>query len=157
MDKNYETEYKYLINPSLIDYSNYPFSEIEQAYLSTSPVIRIRKRDQAYYLTVKGSGLIRREEFEMPISAEEYHNLKTKAEGYIITKKRYLIPYHCNQKEYTIELDIFTGELEGLSLAEVEFSSLVEAENFIAPDWFLKNVSTNCRYHNSYLSKHGKN
>ena len=38
--------------------------------------------------------------------------------------------------EYTIELDIFLGEYEGLKLAEVEFPSEEAALAFVPPEWF---------------------
>ena len=40
---NYEIEYKYLVDLSQINYDSFPFAEIEQAYISTAPVIRIRR------------------------------------------------------------------------------------------------------------------
>lgn len=157
METHYEIEYKYTVNPKEINYQNYPYDEIEQAYLSTSPVIRIRKRNKNFFLTVKGKGLVKREEFELTISSEEYNTLKAKAEGHVITKRRYLIPYRLSNHNYTIELDVFSGNLSGLFLAEVEFSREEEAKFFVPPHWFLENVSSNKKYHNSFLAKFGKN
>lgn len=153
--EQYEIEYKYLVDLSRCPYQNYPFHQIEQAYISTAPVIRVRRRDDDYILTVKSSGLVKHLEYELPLSADEYENLLLKAEGVVISKKRYLIPYAYAGKDYTIELDIFEKALDGLVIAEVEFSSLEEAEAFTPPTWFLENVSTDRRYHNSYLSEHG--
>ena len=53
------------------------------------------------------------------------------------------------------ELDIFKGDLDSLKLVEVEFCSVEEANNFIPPEWFGKDVTTDGRYHNSYISKYG--
>lgn len=157
MNPQYEIEYKFTVNPEKIAYQHYPYYEMEQAYISTSPVIRIRKRNDDFFLTVKGKGLVKREEFEIAISSEEYNTLKAKAEGQIISKRRYLIPYHSKNKTYTIELDVFSGSLSGLFLAEVEFSDEEEAKQFLPPDWFTKNISEEKKYHNSYLSKFGRN
>ena len=91
-----EIERKFLVNTLPEGLEDYPHSEISQAYISTRPVIRIRQKGDKYILTVKSSGLLKREEFEMYISREEYDNLAAKAEGNIINKTRYKI--HRNAK-----------------------------------------------------------
>ncbi|KAI4445985.1 Inorganic triphosphatase [Eubacterium plexicaudatum ASF492] len=68
----------------------------------------------------------------------------------MITKRRYLIPL---DSTHTIELDIFHDKLEGVTLAEVEFASVEEADSFIPPDWFGEDVTYESRYHNSEMSK----
>ena len=40
-----EIERKYLVNQVPADYMEFPCHAIEQAYLCTSPVVRIRKED----------------------------------------------------------------------------------------------------------------
>ena len=147
-----EIERKYLIkdiNTLPINLKDYPHLEIEQAYLNTEPVIRIRRQDDAYYLTYKSKGLMAREEYNLPLTKDAYEHLKTKIDGRLITKKRYMIPYN----GYTIELDIFQNDLSPLTLAEVEFSSEEEANTFIAPEWFGEDVTMCGLYHNSALSK----
>lgn len=52
-----------------------------------------------------------------------------------------------------IELDVFSGEYEGLMLAEVEFSSIEDAEHFAPPDWFGEDVTFSGEYQNSRLSQ----
>ena len=96
---------------------------IEQAYLCTDPVVRIRREDSQYYLTYKGKGLLSRPEENLPLTEDAYAHLLTKADGNVITKKRYLIPME-EHPELTIEFDVFEGKFAGLMLAEVEFSSL---------------------------------
>ena len=110
-----EIERKYLISHIPFDIAGYPFHQIEQAYLSTAPVVRVRQEDDTYYLTYKSKGLMAREEYNLPLTKESYEHLRSKADGRILTKKRYLIPMEGT--EYTIELDIFLGEYEGLKLA----------------------------------------
>ena len=143
-----EIERKFLIG-NIPDLSEYKYHEIEQAYLNTNPVVRIRKEDDTYYLTYKGKGFMAREEYNLPLNKESYEHLLKKADGNIISKRRYLIPYD----KYTIELDIFTGVFQGLVIAEVEFDSVDEANSFIGPDWFIEDVTSDKKYHNSYLSK----
>ena len=58
-----EIERKYLIDTLPEDYQDYPCRHIEQAYLNTDPVIRIRKDNNKYELTYKSSGLMTREEY----------------------------------------------------------------------------------------------
>lgn len=123
---------------------------IEQAYLCTKPVVRIRREDDQYYLTYKGSGLMAREEYNLPLDAESYRHLLKKADGIILGKKRYVLPLGGGLKA---ELDEFSEPYRGLWLAEVEFSSIEEAERFTPPDWFGKEVTQDGRYHNSSLSR----
>lgn len=123
---------------------------IEQGYLSTGPVVRVRQSDDKYYLTYKSGGMMARQEYNLPLDERSYKHLVSKADGNIITKTRYLIPIHNN---LTAELDIFEGAFNGMLLVEVEFSSIEEAENFTPPEWFGKEVTYDKRYHNSYLSK----
>lgn len=146
-----EIERKYLI-PSLPDgYESYPFRHIEQGYLNTSPVIRIRKEDDEFYLTYKSKGLLMREEYNLPLTKEAYEHLRPKTDGHILTKTRYLIPLG-DDLGLTIELDIFEGIYEGLILAEVEFPTEEAALGFLPPDWFGEDVTFSGEYQNSRLS-----
>ena len=97
-----EIERKFTIK-DLPDLSAYPSKKLVQAYLNTDPVIRIRREDDAYYLTYKGKGLLVREEHNLPLNRESFEHLLPKADGIVISKTRYCIPY----EKYTIERDIF--------------------------------------------------
>ena len=143
-----EIERKFTVK-ELPNLENIPCKKIVQAYLNTSPVIRIRQEDDNYYTTYKGSGLLCREEYNLPLNEESFRHLLPKADGIIISKCRYLIPY----ENHTIELDIFDGDLAPLIIAEVEFDSEEDAHKFIGPDWFDEDVTLNPAYHNSNLSK----
>lgn len=148
---NKEIERKYLVDRHNIpgDLDSYAYHDIEQAYLNTQPVVRVRKSDEEYFLTYKSKGLMERAEYNLPLDEKSYYHLLKKADGNIITKRRYLIPYG----KYTIELDVFDGAFEGMVLAEVEFESLEEANAFTAPEWFIDDVTFSTKYHNSTLSK----
>ena len=148
MQKEMEIERKFTIK-ELPDLSKHPFHVMEQGYLNTYPVVRVRKEDDNYYLTYKGKGLLAREEYNLPLNEEAYYHLVEKSDGIIIRKKRYLIPYG----KYTIELDVFAEPYETLVIAEVEFESEEEAAGFQPPAWFLEDVTMDRRYHNSNLSK----
>ena len=147
-----EIERKFLTKHIPFDITAYPYKQISQAYISFSPTIRIRQSDEAYILTVKGKGHLAREEFELPLTKEDYDRLSMKTEGTPVIKKRYLVPVDGG---LTAEVDIYEGELTGLMTTEVEFPSLEEAERFVAPDWFGKDVSEEKAYKNTSLSLYG--
>lgn len=161
--QNKEIERKFTIKELPKNLSEYPFHLIEQGYLSTSPVVRVRRQDDDYFLTYKGGGMLARTEYNLPLTAEAYQHLKQKADGNIISKKRYLIPlkhpkftesYIPNTlPKLTIELDIFDEPFAPLIMAEVEFANLEMANAFIPPEWFLDDVTMDPAYHNSNMSK----
>ena len=147
-----EIERKFFVEKAPEGYESYPFHMIEQAYLCTDPIVRIRREDSEYYLTYKGKGLLAREEYNLPLTAESYAHLLTKADGNILTKKRFLIPVE-DCPDLTIEFDVFEGKFAGLMLAEVEFTSEEDAIAFQPPSWFTKDVTLSGEYQNSRLSK----
>lgn len=145
-----EIERKYLVQTLPENLSSFPSRQIEQAYLCTEPVVRIRRQDGEYYLTYKGKGLLSREEYNLPLTGEAYRHLLKKADGIVLSKRRYLIPL--KEKGLTAELDVFQGAYEGLVLAEVEFPTLEEAQGFEPPAWFGRDVTLSGEYQNSLLS-----
>lgn len=146
-----EIERKYLILTPPDGYDTFPSHRIEQAYLCTEPVVRIRRQDEEYWLTYKSRGLLVREEYNLPLTEDAYRHLLTKADGIILTKRRYLLPL--SGTELTIELDIFSGVYQGLMLAEVEFPDEASARSFTPPQWFGRDVTFSGEYQNSRLSQ----
>lgn len=146
-----EIERKFLIDKTNIpkNLNEYPHDELEQAYIITEPVLRIRRKNDDYILTYKGAGLMSRQEIEMPLTKEAYASLLTKTEGIVISKTRYRIP---ENNALTIELDIFHKAFEGLLLAEVEFPDEAAAYAYTAPNWFGRDVTMENTFHNSTLS-----
>ena len=145
-----EIERKYLVKYLPENLENYTKKRISQGYLCTNPVVRIRRSDDTYFITYKSRGLMVREEYEMPLTAEAFEHMLPKIDGILIDKMRYLIPLENN---LTAELDIFQGTLAPLCLVEVEFESIEAAEAFEAPDWFGEDVTNSGEYHNSNLCK----
>ena len=145
-----EIERKFLIKNLPADLEQYECLHIEQAYLCTSPVIRIRKQNDEYYLTYKGSGLLAHEEYNLPLTKESYEHLRKKVDGNIISKKRYLIPI--KNSTLKVELDIFDAPFSALIIAEVEFPDIESANAFEPLSWFADDVTSNPNYHNSNLS-----
>lgn len=159
-----EIERKFTVRQIPADLESYPCRRIEQAYLNTDPVLRVRRQDDEYYLTYKGSGMLAREEYNLPLNRQAYLHLLEKADGNIISKKRYLIPlahpqYAGNvpvssrERPLTVELDVFDAPFAPLVIAEVEFGSTEAAKGFLPPDWFGEDVTYDSSYHNSALSR----
>lgn len=145
-----EIERKFLVRNLPEPLDQYPCQKIEQAYLCTDPVVRIRRQDDTYILTYKSKGFLSREEYNLPLTKEAYLHLREKADGIILTKERYLIPIEGSLK---IELDIFHEPYENLLLAEVEFPSEEAAKNYHPPMWFGEEVTYSSKYQNSTLSQ----
>ena len=144
-----EIERKFLVKKQLWEAFEKPSpNRIVQAYLlnSAEKTVRIRIKGTKGYLTIKGPthGLSRAEfEYEIPlIDAEEL--ISTFAEK-VIEKFRYEISF----KNHLWEVDVFTGKLDGLYLAEIELNS--EEEHFELPEWVGEEVSTDPNYYNSNL------
>ena len=154
MSKQFEIERKYLPKHIPKDIDQFPYHSIEQGYLCTSPVVRIRKKDNSYILTYKSAGMLVREEYEHPLSEEGYLHLRNKCDGLIIEKRRYLIP---DSSGHTIELDVFKGVLSGFVLAEVEFASQEAASQYVPPTWLGDDVTHIPLFHNSRMSFFSKN
>lgn len=154
-----EIERKFQIKIIPENLEQYAKKEIEQGYLCTKPVVRIRKSNENYILTYKSRiGMESKpdevaltcEEVELSLTQESYEHLRLKTDNNLITKTRYLIPL---DNGLTVELDVFHGHLEGLLFAEVEFPTEEAAADFQPPEWFGLDVSFDKRYKNNYLSK----
>lgn len=146
-----EIERKFLIReqdlPENLDAC--PHRSIEQGYLCTNPVVRIRRSNDEYYLTYKSEGLLAREEYNLPLTRDSYLHLREKTDGILLAKTRYLIPIDGG---LVIELDVFHAPYEGLYLAEIEFQTEEDALAYQPPVWFGEEVTYNGSYHNSRLS-----
>lgn len=145
-----EIERKFLVTELPANLDSYNSYIIEQGYLCTEPVVRIRRQDDTYILTYKSKGLLSREEYNLPLTQEAYLHLREKTDGILLSKTRYLIP---QGQELTIELDVFQAPYEGLVLAEVEFPDEAAANAYKPPQWFGEEVTYSTKYHNSTLSK----
>ena len=148
-----EIERKFLVSKLPENLEQYPVRIIEQAYLNLTPAVRIRhdqsKDLEKYELTYKGKGLLSHTEYNMPLDSSSYLHLLEKHDGLIIRKKRYMIPVG----NYTAELDLFEGDLDGIVLAEVEFPNVQEANSFIPPSWFAKDVTESGQYSNARMAR----
>lgn len=150
---NMEIERKFLVKDLPFSLDSFDVRIIEQGYLCTRPVVRIRRDNDKYELTYKSGGLMARREENLPLTKESYEHLVSKVDGRLIRKKRYMIPLDGENTGLTVELDIFEGDLAPLILAEVEFNNENKAHSFVAPEWFGEDVTFCGKYHNSYLSQ----
>jgi adenylate cyclase len=114
--------------------------------------VRVRRRGGQAFLTVKsGAGRVRVEE-EIEIGGDRFERLWPLTEGLRIEKTRYEI----DAGEGTvIELDVYSGALDGLVVAEVEFDSEEAAEAFEVPEWLGDDVTEDVRYKNQRLARDG--
>jgi CYTH domain-containing protein len=104
-----------------------------------------------HVLTAKrGSGLSR-EEAEIELDRERFDVLWPLTEGRRVHKRRHVVPHG----DLRIEVDVYDGELQGLVVAEIEFSSEDEARGFDPPEWLGDEVTGDRRYLNETLAAEG--
>jgi adenylate cyclase len=129
--------------------------EIDQGYLTVGAdgsETRVRRRAGRFTLTVKsGRGLVR-SEAEVTLTAEQFEVLWAATEHARVEKQRRAVP---GEGGLTIEVDVYSGALEGLVVAEVEFDDPRGAESFVAPSWFGPEVTAEDSYKNRSLALHG--
>ena len=151
-----EIERKFLVRELPADLEQSRSTRIEQGYIAIADdgtEVRVRRRDGAAVRTVKsGSGRSRREEEEVPIDAERFARLWPLTEGRRLEKTRHLISAGTG---LTIELDVYSGVLAGLIVAEVEFGSENQADAFEPPEWFGAEVTEDARFKNQKLACDG--
>lgn len=144
-----EIERKFLVENSNFKAFSTCKHEIMQGYLSRriDATVRVRVMDNKAFLTVKGRnhGVVRDEwEYEIPVD-DARDMLQRCAEGSVISKTRYIVPF----EGHTWEVDVFHGCHEGLAVAEIE---LPEANSpFALPPFVGQEVTGNPRYYNSNL------
>ena len=130
---------------------------VRQGYLTDSSSgseqkssIRIRIAGEQANLNIKSATLgITRQEYEYPIPLADAHALlDSLADGPLIEKTR----YHVQHGAHTWEIDVFTGDNQGLVVAEIELGA--EDEAYERPAWLGEEVSDDPRYYNVCLVKH---
>ena len=150
-----EIERKFLVRELPADLDQSRSTWIEQGYIAIADdgtEVRVRRRDGAAVLTVKsGSGRSRFEE-EIALDPERFARMWPITEGRRLEKTRHLIP---TKTGVTIELDVYSGVLTGLTIAEVEFGSGEAADAFEPPEWFGVEVTDDPRFKNQRLACEG--
>lgn len=149
-----EIERKFLVKEMPDGLSDYEVHRVKQGYVSLGEdgtEVRLREKDGKFFLTVKSGGDLKRYEVEIGIGKKDFHALWPFTEGRRVEKLRYDIP--CGP--YLIELDVYSGKLEGLVTAEVEFESPEASAAFTPPKWIGRDVTRDKRYKNKNLSRNG--
>jgi adenylate cyclase len=148
-----EIERKFLIKNKPANLPDYPHKEISQGYMVVEDQyeIRVRKKGDKYYQTVKIGIDFQREEIETQISRERFNKLWPLTINRRIEKTRYEIEFQNN----VIELDVYKDDLENLLIAEVEFETIEKGRAFDPPEWFGPEVTENSQYNNKFLATNG--
>ena len=148
-----EIERKFLVLSNDFIKESFTQNRIVQGYLNSNPerTVRIRIKGKKGFLTIKGKGNesgTTRLEWETEIPLEDAEKLLPLCENGVIDKVRYEI----KAGKHVFEVDVFSGENEGLIMAEIELQS--EDETFEKPVWLGKEVTNDVKYYNAYLSNH---
>lgn len=143
-----EIERKFLVDLTKVD-SLVQGQVICQGYLPTEgkTAVRIRLSGEQAFLTIKGvtRGATRTEfEYAIPV-ADAKSMLVELCLGPKIEKTRYLKVIG----RHTWEIDVFSGENQGLVVAEVELNA--ESESIEIPNWVTEEVTDDPRYYNVNL------
>ncbi|MFW0716344.1 CYTH domain-containing protein [Pedobacter sp. N23S346] len=145
-----EIERKFILNREEWEQLVKPVGKhLRQGYISKDPkkTIRVRIAETQAWLTIKGITVgASRLEYEYEIPLEEAKELLDNFCESELEKIRYEIEYHGK----TWEVDVFSGDNEGLIVAEIELLS--EDEDFERPIWVDVEVTADQRYYNSNLT-----
>jgi adenylate cyclase len=147
-----EIERKFLLKDSSWKKSADEGTAYSQGYLvgSQTSSVRVRTQGNHAFLNIKSATIdIKRQEFEYEIPfAEATEMLETLCEKPLINKIRYFL----KNGNHVWEIDVFSGDNEGLVVAEIELND--KDESFEKPEWLGDEVSDDARYYNVSLVKH---
>lgn len=149
---NIEIERKFLVKGDFLPFVSKQY-HIVQGYLCAVPgrTVRVRVKAEKAFITVKGRPNevgFSRFEWEKEIAVSDALEMIPLCEQGVIEKIRYEVIFDGR----TFEVDVFEGENKGLVLAELELEK--EDAHYTLPEWIGKEVTTDVRYYNSYLSQH---
>jgi len=149
---SFEIERKFLVLSDVWRNSTIRRTRIRQAYLDSNAKVSIRVRindDSGATLTLKSrSSRLRRREFEYAIPTLDAEELISLRRSYIVEKIRHIVPYG----NLAWEIDVFSGENQGLVVAEVELPD--EDHEIELPPWVGPEVTGQDRYYNGTLAQH---
>ena len=143
-----EIERKFLVDEALWREVQPSGTEYRQGYIvnTKAKIVRVRIAGDQGYLTIKGATQgATRAEFEYEIPLDDARRLLTLCEGPLIEKTRYKLEVD----GLLWEVDEFSGDNEGLIMAELELDS--EDQPFQKPAWAGQEVTDDARYYNANL------
>lgn len=122
---------------------------IKQGYLflTKNKHLRVRVINQKAFICLKFTKNKTRDEYEYEIPLLDGMEMYGKCQ-YTVEKIRNTI--HPLGHEYTIDIDTYPN---GLVVAEVEFKSLEDSDEFTPFDWFGQEITGNKKYSNILLAK----
>ena len=150
-----EIERKFLVNKAKLP--ELPKgSKLVQGYLSFRPSVRVRTEEgpgdqRKAYITIKGEGVVGRDEFEYDIPFDDAQKLLKMAQASLVSKTRYRLPLKEHPK-LKWELDEFEGDNAGLTVVELEMPD--ENFDYPRPEWLGKEVTEDPAYRNAALAQH---
>lgn len=114
----------------------------------------IRQDNDDFIITVKGKGALSREEHEINVPFPMAELLFSMCIGSVVHKTRHRI----NHDGLVYEVDIFEGNLSGLVLLEIEFSTEEQARAYtpsLLQELIIREVTTEKCYTNLSLALNG--
>lgn len=164
-----EVERKYRVSPDAFDPTMFHVTHVRdmlQTYLEVSDTaeVRVRKdvdvatKKTTYLYTEKGAGSLARPERNQEISAAQYRALRAKGTiGNHIHKHRHTV----ETDGIVAEIDVYSQQLEGLIVLEIEFNNgslderIKQATDFILPEslenLIIADITEDKRYKNKNL------
>jgi len=135
-----------------------PGTHLRQGYLAEDePVeVRVRISETAAHLTVKAGAGLSRTEVDIAITAHDAEALWPLTVGRRIEKTRHHVTLGNGSPRYVADVDVYSGTLTGLGVAEVEFASESDAAAFDPPDWFGAELTGDSAWSNATLARHGR-
>ncbi|MBW3607911.1 MAG: adenylate cyclase [Actinobacteria bacterium] len=132
---------------------------IRQGYIALDgdTEVRIRISPKGSVLTIKaGRGGARLEE-EIRLEAQQGEALWELTDGRRVqkTRRRVRLASPVDRPELLVEVDEYSGPLDGLVVAEVEFPDEEAARAFQPPAWFGRELTDDWRYANRSLASDG--
>ncbi|NOQ34668.1 MAG: CYTH domain-containing protein [Methylococcaceae bacterium] len=126
-------------------------SHYKQGYLTSDAhsSVRVRIANDKAWLNIKSATIgTQRQEYEYPIPPTDADEiLSTLCHKPLVEKVRHFVTY----EKHLWEIDEFSGDNEGLIVAEIELSAI--GEDFSKPSWLGLEVTEDVRYYNNMLSK----
>jgi adenylate cyclase len=146
-----EIERKFLVKTPPPGWKQWPHARICQGYLPTGNnalEIRLRQKGSEHFITIKAGQGLSRHEVEIPISRLQFKSLWPLTKEARISKVR----YRTKITSHLAELDVYGRVFGGLMTVEVEFRSLNDSKQFIAPTWFGREITGQRKFSNRSLA-----
>lgn len=153
-----EVERRWLINKDDIPYdlNTIEGEDQEQSYLDDNPEIIIRRNNmgESFYIESKANrrenGLVD-DKTEKTILEKDYNELFEDKKGNTLIKTRFTV----REDDLVYIMDLYSNELSGVGILEIEFNGIDEANRFVAPEWVGREVTYDEDYYGYNLATRG--